>query len=118
MFERLPESIGNVFGYRVSGTVSREDVQEGVAELNAAIEQFGSVRILVDLEELPRPTPGAMWEDLKFMAGSLGKIDRMAVVGDRALEAAIARVAGAVTPVESRYFDRAATTEAWTWVRG
>jgi hypothetical protein len=118
MYERLPESVGNVFGYRVGGTVTREDVEAVAAELKAAIDQFGAVRVLVELEALPRPQPGAMWADLKFTARNVGSIERMAVVGDRTIEALIVKAAGAVTPTEVKYFDRAAMDEAWTWVRG
>jgi hypothetical protein len=117
MIEKFPQSSGKIFGYRVAGSVTAAEVQVVIDELQQAITELGSVRLLVELEGLPRPELAALWKDLRFTAANLFKIERMVVIGDAAWQEWYTRLGGALVPIKVSYFGREATESAWQAIR-
>jgi hypothetical protein len=61
------ESSGNVLGYEVSGKLTEEELGTISEELRAVIAEYGKVRLLVRMRQIPRMELGALAEDLKLM---------------------------------------------------
>lgn len=118
MYRKLPRSEGRVVGYEITDKLDKEQAKQLAEELALTIAETGKVRVLFDLRAFPYGGVGAIWEDLKFDAKHLKDMERVAVVGDRALEKAAVAVFDAITPVECRYFGREDADSAWSWLEG
>jgi hypothetical protein len=117
MYRRLPESEGNVIGYELHGSLSREEVREVHRQLERAIGDHGSVRLLLDLTDMSLPDPGAIIEDLKLTPEYINSVDRYAVVGSSRWQDVLASATNAMARGEARYFEKEQTATAWAWLR-
>jgi hypothetical protein len=83
VIERLKETAGAAFGFKVAGTLSEEDVKafEPQLEFFIAQQKKHPIGILTDLTEMHGAEWKARWEDLRFLQKHTDHIARMAVVG-------------------------------------
>ena len=61
-------------------------------------------------------TLGAVWEDLKFGCKHFNHIERIAIVGDRKWEKAMAIVCKPFTRAKVRYFEMTDLESASSWI--
>jgi hypothetical protein len=120
MIQWMDESSGKIIGFLASEKLTDEDYANVfVPRLEEAIEEYGTVCLLMQLEHFEGWTAGAAWEDLK-MWPQLRQIERIAIVGDHSWEGAVTRISdilGAFSETELRYFNEEDITEAWDWLR-
>jgi uncharacterized membrane protein len=114
MYRKLPKSAGNTLAYALEVELSEEDVQNIQAELSAAIEQHGSLRLLVRADGLDDIEPWAVWQDLKMAPDYMRHIERLAVVGDRRWHDWVAKLSNSFA--DAAYFEPAEATRAWQWL--
>ena len=87
MVEVLADMPPGTLGFRISGSLSREDyVRALVPPLDEAVGHGEKLRVLYEIDKGFGMQPGAMWEDVK-LEGRLGIAhrdawDRIAVVSD------------------------------------
>lgn len=117
MYRKLAQSEGNVLGYHWSGTLTQPEVKEIHREIEQALEEHGSVRLLMEIGEVSMPEPQAALEDLKLTPEYLTKVDRFAIVGDASWQKWLTRLTGAVSRGEAKYFEAGRLADAWAWVR-
>ena len=117
MLEFLEGSGGNVVGVRIAGKVTGDDMKCMYGRAEQAIEETGSVRLLVRIAGFGGVEAEALWEKLKFTLAHLKHIERMAAVGDKAWEKWWVTFAGSVVPTKVRYFDEGEIDAAWAWLR-
>jgi SpoIIAA-like len=60
---------------------------------------------------------GAAWDDLRFEMTHASKLERLAMVGDKAWENWMTKIGEFFAP-EMKYFDASKVAEAERWVRG
>ena len=84
MFEKSDRSSGKVIGLKLSGKLLHEDYQQFIPKLEALIEEHGSIRCLVEMTEFHGFELRALWDELKFDTTHASKIERCAVVGNKA----------------------------------
>ncbi len=86
MIEELPESAGNVLGFRLAGEVTDEDYTGVlIPALLRAIEEYGIIRLLIDLVDFQSEDMGAMDDDVRENL-RFADIEREAIVGDEEWE--------------------------------
>ena len=117
MHELLARSEGPIVGFRVSGTLEKEDYDDMTALLQERIDRHGHVRIFFEMEDFDGWRPRALWEDVKFDIEQNRKITRAAMVGEAAWEKALAKLAKPFAHADVRYFEEAEREEAWHWLR-
>ena len=121
MIERLRESDEKAFGFRVSGTVTAEEVEAFTPQLEQAILRRGkkTLGILADLSALQTVEWKARWEEIRFLGRWAEHIERVAVVGADKWESVKAQVlAGTVLiQAETRYYTAAEILHAWHWAK-
>jgi len=121
MIKRLRESDDKAFGFRVSGTLTAEDLEAFEPQLEQAIARRGkkTIGILADLSALQSVEWGARWEEIRFISRWAEHIERVAVVGAGKFESIKAQVlAGTVLiQAETRYYPQAEILHAWHWVK-
>jgi len=117
MIEQLPEGGGKVLGFRMSGKLHDEDYKKFVPLVDEAIAAQGKVRMLALFEDFHGWDLHALWDDVKFATTHCTKIERIALVGDKAWEAWMARVCKPFTMAKVQYFDSSKLGDAWTWIK-
>ncbi|WP_400994835.1 STAS/SEC14 domain-containing protein [Agromyces sp. GXQ0307] len=108
-------SSGNILGFVVSGDVTRADYDVLTPAVAAAVEEHGTVKLMVDLTDFTWEKIGAWGSDLNFGHEFHEKIDRMAIVGNKKWEEYLARLASPFYAKEAAYFDD--QDAAWAWLR-
>src|SRR5580704_4378885 len=121
MIERLKESQGAAFGFKVVGRITAEEVKafEPQIEFVIAERKERPIGILADVSQMDGADWKARWNEMRFLQKYTDHIVRMAVVGADKWEEIVAIVlAGtAVLQAETRYFTSAEIGAAWEWVR-
>ncbi|MEZ4864968.1 MAG: STAS/SEC14 domain-containing protein [Caldilineaceae bacterium] len=116
MYKKLNASHGNVFGYEITGRVTEEEYQALRVELHQAIVEYGGIRLLISMPELPATEWGVVDEDLRFALEHMDDIERCAIVGDSSLVEWITKVSGALISPQVKHFEPAAIDAAWRWI--
>lgn len=121
MIERLKESEGRAFGFKVSGKVTADEVKAFEPQFEMAIRDHGKrpIGILADLSAMRGAEWEARWEEIRFIAKYAEHIARVAVVGAGKWEDVKAEIlAGTVlVQAETRYYPSAEILHAWHWVK-
>jgi hypothetical protein len=118
MYRRIGDTGGAVLGYRLSGRLTEEEVREIQREMDAAIEEHGSVRVLCEMGDFSGAEPGAVWQDLKFTSRYVRDMERFALVGDERWHKVLAELSDALGVAEAEFFELSRLDEAWDWLRG
>jgi hypothetical protein len=117
MIEKLPESEGNILGYRLSGKLHDEDYQQWVPELEAAIAAHGKIRLLAEFHDFHGWDAKALWDDIKFDAKHASDFERIAMIGEKTWEKWMAKVCKPFTSAKIKYFDAGDRDAAWAWLK-
>ena len=120
MIERLKESHGLAFGFKVTEKLTAEDIV-GISEQIAFViaEQKKPIGILANLSGMHGATWAARWEEMRFLQRHTDHIARLAIVSDDKWEeiAEMTVVATAVLQAETLYFHSSEMLHAWHWVK-
>jgi hypothetical protein len=122
MIERLKESGGWVYGFKVVGHVTEQDVKNFEPQMQFAIRERGKrpLGILVDASEFKAMDFSARWEELRFLHKYSDHIARVALVGASKWEEIKSMVIGATVLAEANtaYFEAGEMEKAWQWAKG
>ena len=110
------ENGGKVLVLHLSGRLVKADYEHFVPEFERLVRQNGKLRVLFDMTDLQGWDAGAAWEDIKFDIKHFADIERLAMVGDKKWQHGMATFFKPFTKATTRYFDRAAATEARKWL--
>ena len=111
-----PRSTDRVFGFQVSGRITRDDYRGFLPRLEEAIKEHGKICVLVHIESLQGIERGALWEEPGFDLKHCRHFDRLVLVGDKKWHGRSMNLAGHLTPAEVRYFPSSGLDEAWEWI--
>jgi hypothetical protein len=104
----------------VEGRVTKEDVSEAFARMDALMGSADKVDMLADVRAGVTVDLAAIGEEMRHLAQigrMLGKMDRLALVADPAWIRAIGRIESHLLPhIDYRVFDRAGAAEARAFV--
>lgn len=120
MIERLKESTGTAFGFKVVGKLTAEDVAEVTQQIEFVIGQHTKpLGLLADLSEMHGASWAARWDEMRFLQKQTAHIARLAIVSDDAWQeiSEMVLVATAALQAETLYFHTAEILHAWHWVK-
>lgn len=117
MFEKMPESSGNVIGYRAIGTITSSDYLKLEPEVRELVKGEGNIRILIDLSEFKWEKMEAWLRDLKFGSEFRHEIQKMAIVGDKTWEKWMTYLAKPFYARDAKFFHSSEIDKAWAWLR-
>jgi hypothetical protein len=121
VIELLKESDGRAVGFKVSGRLTKDEVEGFEPQIERAMEHAGKrpIGILVDLSAMDGASWSARWEEIRFLSRWKDRVARFAVVGARRWEEIRAEILGGTVLVEAdtRYYDAGETLHAWHWVK-
>ena len=118
MITKLEQSTGNTIGYKISGTVTKEDYTVMVPEVEALIDQEGDINMLLDLSEFHWEKISAWGADMKFGSTYRKKIDKMAIVGDKKWQQWLTHLVDPFYAREAEFFHTDDVDAAWAWLKG
>jgi hypothetical protein len=116
VIEQLPGSSDQVLGFKMSGKLHDEDYKHFVPAVDAAVAKHGKVRLLAQFHDFHGWDARALWDDVKFSTTHCTKIDRIALVGEKAWEKWMAAVCKPFTMAKIRYFDASEVDAARAWL--
>jgi hypothetical protein len=110
------EQNGREIEVHASGTLTAQDYTHFVPEFERLVQRHGKLRVLFDMTGFQGWNAGALWEDVKFDFKHFGDIERLAMVGNRKWEHAMAMFCKPFTKATIRYFDQADAALARQWL--
>jgi hypothetical protein len=107
---------GKILSVKISGKLVKEDYERFTPELDRLIEQFGKVRLLVEMRDFHGWTAGALWEDMKLDWRHYSDIERVAFVGDKRWQKGMSLFCKPFTTAKVRYFELNNRADANKWI--
>lgn len=116
MIEILPGP-SHLAAYRFTGTLTAEDYDRCIEDLEARLAQHRRIGIYCDLRGFTGITPAAIARDLRYALGKVGEYDRFArgaiVTGKQWLASVTGLAARFFPKTQIRSFDEADAALAW-----
>lgn len=116
MIETLASPSDNIVGFKLSGKLHDEDYKTFVPAVDDAIAKDGKVRMLAQFHDFHGWDAHALWDDIKFSTTHCTKIEKIALVGEKAWEAGMAKVCKPFTLAKIKYFASGDLDAAWAWL--
>ena len=121
MIDRLKETGGAAFGFKVVGNITAEEVKAFQSQIESFIAERKKqpIGILADFTEMQGAEWESVWNEMRFLQKFSEHIARLAVVGARKWEEIVTLVVtgAAVLQSETRYFESSEIQHAWHWAR-
>ena len=106
-----------VFGYRVDGEVTVDDLKPLMDQLEDKTRKHAKMRVYVEYIQIDAISLRAVWEDLKFDIKHLTDFEKAAVVTDKNWVGVSAITANLIPGLEVKFFKFAEEQQARAWVR-
>jgi hypothetical protein len=116
MIESIPTASDKVLAFKMSGKLHDEDYKKFVPMVDEAISKHGKARILAQFHDFKGWDARALWDDIKFSTTHCTKIEKIALVGEKAWEKWMATVCKPFTMAKVQYFDAANLDAAKEWL--
>ena len=117
MYERLSQTAGANLGFRIGSKVGRTEIESIIEELEKAIEEYGTIRLLVHMDHWNGMELVALLEDVEFLLHHLKDIDALAIVGDNLWEKWALALSTPLLTGKSKYFETQELDSAWAWLQ-
>lgn len=106
----------NVVDVTASGTLTSEDYDRLVPDLERLAAEHGPLRIYIELSDFKGWTPPALWKDIRFDARHQDDMERIAVVGEERLEEWGTKLSKPFIKADMRFFSSDEADEARHWL--
>jgi hypothetical protein len=116
MIEILTRLPAHTVGFQLSGQLHDADYQQFVPLVDAEIAREGKANVLAQFHDFQGWDAKALWDDVKFSTTHCTKINRIALVGEKAWEKWMAAVCKPFTMAKVRYFDASEIEAAKAWL--
>jgi hypothetical protein len=107
---------GQVLTVRICGKITRDDYRRLAPAFEKAIQEHGKVRVLFEMDDVRRWTAAYLWAKITLDFKQFNDIERVALVGDKALEEGMRFFCKPFASAEARYFQRDERRRAWDWI--
>ncbi len=118
MIKKMSESKGNILGFKLIGTITKEDIKILVPEMQAQVEKEGSISLLLDMTQFKWEDIDAWGADFNINRKYRNKIDKMAIIGNKTWEKWLTNL---VEPfyhsVDAKFFYPIDIESAWQWLK-
>jgi uncharacterized protein (DUF1778 family) len=107
---------GKVIEVAVSGKLTDEDYQQFIPHFEQLAGQNGKIRLLFEMTQFHGWEVKAAWDDLKLGLKHYGKVERIAMVGEKKWQQWMAQLSKPFTAAEVRYFEKSESPQALAWL--
>ncbi|MHA7773459.1 SpoIIAA family protein [Roseibium sp. M-1] len=119
MYMILPRSRGAVLGVEISGKIDITQEKELIAKAEELIEAHGKINVLAVLGNHAGVSFEAAAADIKWVLANMQHLNRIAIVTDSKLLAALIAVDAKfakMVGIDEKHFDRNEIETAWHWI--
>jgi hypothetical protein len=113
----LKQGSGNILGFKIAGGITKRQKKQICEDLEQQIDKSGKIRLLLVVEMHKKMDAESLLFDLNFTLNYSDKIERMAVIGNKAWEKTWVALFGLFSHIRTQYFDRSEIKAAWNWIR-
>ena len=117
MIQILPESIASLICIKISGKLTDADYKNFIPRVESIINEFGSIRLYVDIIDMAGWEWRVAWDDFAFGIKHWNNFTKLALVGEKRWEKLSAQVADKINKAEVRFFDKEETVKALIWIK-
>lgn len=117
MLKILPSSKDAFIAIQATGTLSSEDYDAVLPDIEKTIQKHGKIRIYADMVDFNGWEPMAAWKDMAFGVAHWNDLDKIAIVGDAKWEEWAATMANTMMHGEVRHFPVREQNEALQWAK-
>lgn len=107
---------GKLLVVKVTNKLSKDDYAQFTPQVERLIEQFGKLRVLVEMHDFRGWDAGALWQDIKFDAKHFADIERLALVGEKKWQKGMSVFCKPFTTAKVKYFDLTEASQAREWI--
>ena len=118
MYHQLNQGSGNVLGFKIVGGMTKRQKGKICKVLEKQIVKSGKIRLLLVVEPHKTMDVESLLFELNFTLLYADKIERMALVGNKAWKETWFALFGLFSQIQTQYFDRADIKAAWRWIHG
>lgn len=117
MLKFIPVQEGNIFAVRATGKLTHADYQAFLPELEELISQFGTISLLIELDNFSGWALSAVKDDVQFSFKHNHDFEKIALVGERSWHQWMVLMSKPFLSGEIQYFSREDLQAAWDWLR-
>jgi hypothetical protein len=116
MFQMLPESSGRLVALRVSGKLTKQDMDLVAPPLEEKIRESGKVDLFCDMTDFDGWSLDGFWAELKFDAKHAKDFRRVALITGKPRHRFMASILKPFTSAEIKCFQQQKKSDALSWV--
>lgn len=119
-FHRLSTGDAHILAFEVDGKIEREEIQDFIGVLEAAVASDQPIRVLGRIKDLRGFDP-ALLADRRYLELKLKlarHIERYAIVGGPTWLRSLVMTLDPLVRTDMRHFDADEEDEAWRWLKG
>ncbi len=117
MVEIFKSNNKNVFGFKIVGELTDNDMNNIVPKLLESIKKYGKVNMLIDMTEYGKQSTSRFFDDISLAIGHRNDIERISIVGNKLWQKILAKTSSVFFKGQ-KYFDIDDIDKAWNWVNG
>ncbi len=117
MLKILPKSKDAFIAIQASGTLTGEDYDAVLPDIEKIIEKHGKVRVCIDMASFDGWEMSAAWKDMIFGIAHWNDLDKLAIVGDAKWEEWSATITDVMMHGAVRHFPVRDQAEALKWAK-
>ena len=117
MYHQLKKSSANIVGLRIIGGLTKKQKKEICRILEKQRGKSGTIRLLFFIEPYKTKDPESLLFDLNVVMTYSDKIERLAVVGNKAWEKTWIALLGLFSHIRTKHFDHSERQAAWKWIQ-
>ncbi|CAH8281822.1 SpoIIAA-like protein [Mariniflexile fucanivorans] len=106
----------NLISAKISGKISKSDVEKIHPLIHNIIEKGKKVDFYFEMEDFTGYTLKGFWEDIKVDSAHISDYGKMAFVGEKKWQEFAAKVTDFFTSSEIKYFDLKDKEQAKNWI--
>jgi universal stress protein A len=116
MIEELPLQREDVVGFQLSGHLEEQDYEFLVPRLEVLINEQGPLLLYIEMIDFKGWSLRAAWDDMQIGLQHNQDFKRIAMVGERAWQGWMVRLARAFVSADVRYFNSTDKQQALDWL--
>ena len=117
MIQIIDSEKDNLISARISGKISKSDVEKVHMLIHSIIRGGKKVDFYFEMEDFKGYTLRGFWEDIKVDNSHISDYGKMAFVGERKWQEWAAKATDFFTSSEVKYFDLKEKEEANKWIQ-
>ena len=117
MIQILNTEKDNLISAKISGTISKADVEKIHQLIHKIIENGKKADFYFEMEDFEGYTLKGFWEDIKVDSAHISDYGKMAFVGEKKWQEWVAKATDFFTSSEVKYFKIENRTQAMVWIK-